>query len=79
MEIVKLEAEVDIEGDEIRVKPVQDPWYDIALWMEAMAFMTHQAAKYREWDEDKMIEYVHNYLKNAVPKYRIKLDPTHQG
>jgi len=74
-EIIKLEAEIDLTKtpQETRVKPIEnDIWNDFGYWLEVTGFMAYQAMKYREWNEEKMENYVKDYIGKCIRDYKIK-------
>lgn len=76
MKKIKLEAEIDLttEPAEVRVVPNdKDPWADFGYWLEVTGFMAYQAMKYREWNEEQILNYSKEYLKKCVKDYKIKM------
>lgn len=75
MDKIKLEAEIDltVTPNETRVKPIDnEPWNDLGYWLEVTGFMSYQAMKYKEWSEEKMAEYVKDYIVKCLRDYKIK-------
>ena len=71
--IIKLEAEIDLTTDETRVKQISgDMWEDFGFWLEATGFLAWQAMKYKEWNEEKMEEYVKEYIGKCLRDYKLK-------
>ena len=72
-QIIKLEAELDLEKNETRVKSIdEDYWVDFGYWLEVTGFMAYQAMKYREWNEEKMIKHIEEYITRCLRDYKIK-------
>ena len=75
-DLIKLEAEIDLRQNEIRVKLIDgDVWADLGYWLEVTGFMAYQAMKYREWNEEKMAEYAKNHIVKCLKDYKIKSSP----
>jgi hypothetical protein len=72
--IIKLEAEIDLTKDqaETRVKKIEGVWEDFGYFLEATGFLAYQAMKYREWDEDKIIQYSTDYFRKCLADYKVK-------
>jgi len=74
---VQLLAELDIEKGECRVAPIEgDPWNDFGYWLEVTGFMAYQAMKYREWNEQQILDYLETYIRDCISNYKIKRDNT---
>lgn len=75
MKKIQLFAELDMTKNpsECRVMPIEkDPWNDFGYWLEVTGFMAYQAMKYREWNEEKILDYSKEYLKKCLHDYKIK-------
>lgn len=72
---IQLFAEIDLTKtpNETRVMPIDnDPWNDFGYYLEVVGFMAFQAMKYREWSEEKILDYSLEYLEKCIKDYQFK-------
>lgn len=66
-ELIKLEAELNLSKQMIRVKPMVDKFTDMNLWLEVVGFLASLQNKPLE----EIAEYAKKYILEAGKNYRV--------
>ena len=72
----KIEIEVDLtkKPSQVKIKRVEDPWFDLGLILEALGAMIDVAAKYAEKTKEEVSDYCKDYIDRMKDDYKTKLE-----
>lgn len=63
---IKLEAEIDLDRSECKVKPIQDKWADFGMFLEVVGFL----AAIQDKPIEEMADYARQYILKAGKDYK---------
>ena len=71
---IKFEAEIDFEATpaQVKIKAIENPWSDFGYLLEIMAFMSKIVMDHQEMTKEQVVNYIANYLNEAIPDYKAK-------